>query len=178
MLALVDGQPQTLGAQGDARALHRAPPRGHPPPHASSSSRRRASAAHILEGCLIALHDIDEIIRADPRVGQPARGRAADGHGGLAQILQRAWRRRRQGPSSLTRGAGRILDMQLRRLAALERHKLAGRVQGADQADRLPTRTSSPNPRKIDLTSSATTCREIKEKYGDDRRTEIVDAGR
>ena len=32
MLALVDGQPQTLPPEGGPAALHRLPPRGHPPP--------------------------------------------------------------------------------------------------------------------------------------------------
>ena len=78
MVALVDGVPRTLSLREVIAALRRAPARGHRPAHevrAAPSARRRA---HILEGLLIALDNLDaviELIRAS-RDRETARDRA------------------------------------------------------------------------------------------------------
>jgi DNA gyrase subunit A len=112
--------------------------------------------AHILEGLKIALDNIDAIIRTirESRTAESARNN-----------LIRNF-------SLSERQAQAILDMQLRRLAALERKKIEDEYNEvikliAELEDILA------NPRKVlhliqaDLT-------EIKEKYGDARRTRIV----
>ena len=99
-----DDQPQE-----DARALHRPPPRGHPPPHASSTSRRRATAPTSSRAC-------SRRSTSSTRSSRTIRG-AASAEDAEAEA---AWRSR----SSLSdRQAQAVLDMQLRRLAALERQQ-------------------------------------------------------
>jgi DNA gyrase subunit A len=65
-----------------------------------------------------------------------------------------------------------ILDMQLRRLAALERQKI---IDDHDEleAEILDFRTSWPSPGGS-ATSSPTELAEIVDKFGDDRRTQIL----
>jgi DNA gyrase subunit A len=112
--------------------------------------------AHILEGLKIALDNIDAIIRTirDSRTAESARNN-----------LIRNF-------SLSERQAQAILDMQLRRLAALERKKIEDEYNEvikliAEFEDILA------NPRKV-LHLIQTDLREIKEKYGDARRTRIV----
>ena len=62
MLALVDGQPQTLPLKAHAPALHRLPPRGRPAAHRVRPGKAR-ERAHILEGLKIALDNLDAVIR-------------------------------------------------------------------------------------------------------------------
>jgi DNA gyrase subunit A len=112
--------------------------------------------AHILEGLKIALDNIDAIIRTirESRTAESARNN-----------LIRNF-------SLSERQAQAILDMQLRRLAALERKKIEDEYNEvikliAELEDILA------NPRKV-LHLIQTDLREIKEKYGDARRTRIV----
>jgi DNA gyrase subunit A len=112
--------------------------------------------AHILEGLKIALDNIDAIIRTirESRTAESARNN-----------LIRNF-------SLSERQAQAILDMQLRRLAALERKKIEDEYNEvikliAELEDILA------NPRKV-LHLIQTDLTEIKEKFGDARRTRIV----
>ena len=67
-----------------------------------------------------------------------------------------------------------ILDMQLRRLAALERQALQSEYEEIIQKIAY-LEDLLANPRKIDLLIKEDAL-EIKKKYGDQRRTEIVEA--
>ena len=112
MLALVDGQPQVLGLK---RALqlyieHRRVVITRRSEHLLKVARDRA---HIVEGLLLALDRMDEVI-ATIRASQDAG----------------AARRNLMSSLNLTEvQAQAILDMQLRRLAALERERLEKEYQ-------------------------------------------------
>jgi len=107
MLALVDGQPQTLGLK---RMLE------HYITYRREIIRRRTEfdlarareRAHILEGLKIALDNLDEVIKTIRA--------SADTDAARAALVQRFKLSEAQ--------ANAILEMQLRRLAALERKKI------------------------------------------------------
>jgi DNA gyrase subunit A len=112
--------------------------------------------AHILEGLKIALDNIDAIIRTirDSRTVDSARNNLIRNFK-LTEIQSQA-----------------ILDMQLRRLASLERKKIEDEYAEvikliAELEDILA------NPRRV-LHIIQTDLRRLKEKYGDERRTRIV----
>ncbi|PMY45172.1 DNA gyrase subunit A, partial [Pseudomonas sp. GW456-L12] len=67
-----------------------------------------------------------------------------------------------------------ILDMQLRRLAALERQKIIDRLEELERliADYKAILASEDRQREIISTELA----EIVDKYGDERRTRIIAA--
>jgi DNA gyrase subunit A len=114
--------------------------------------------AHILEGLLKAIDQLDLII---------ATIRAADSAEQARGQLQLA-------PFDLSeRQAQAVLDMQLRRLAALERQKLQEEfgelIQQINYLEDLLA-----NPRKIDFLI-VEEAQDIKQRYGDARRTVIVE---
>ena len=154
MLALVDGQPQTLGLK---RLLE------HYIAYRREVVRRRTEfdlaraqeRAHILEGLKVALDNLDEVI-ATIRA-------SADTDAARAALMERFGLSEAQ--------ANAILEMQLRRLAALERKKIEDEYEAvirliAELEDLLA------NPRKI-LTVITDELTELKRKYGDDRKTRI-----
>ncbi len=160
VLALVDGQPQTLGLK---RLLE------HYLAYRRDVVRRRTEfdlaraqeRAHILEGLKIALDNLDEVI---------ATIRAADDADAARSALMT-----RFGLTEVQANA--ILEMQLRRLAALERKKIEDEYESiirliSELEDLLA------NPRKI-LQVIKDELAELKRKYGDDRKTRIqADANR
>ncbi len=112
--------------------------------------------AHILDGLLIALNNLDEVIRTIRE--------SRDADVAKTQLMARFKLSELQ--------AQAILDMQLRRLAALERQKIEEEHRQlmeriADLEDMLA------NPRRI-LTAIQGDMNEVAEKYGDDRRTRIT----
>ncbi len=157
MLALVDREPRTIRLK---TALE------HYIDFRREVIRRRSEfdlekaqeRAHILEGLLKA---IEQPERGDPR--HPRVGLCR----GCAQRLQ-------ERPFDLSeRQAQAVLDMQLRRLAHLERQRLeeeyAELIQNINYLEDLLA-----NPRKIDFLIKEEAA-EIKTKYGDERRTQIVE---
>lgn len=158
MLALVDGEPRLLPLK---RALqifieHRQNVIVRRSTYELKKARARI---HILDGLLIALENIDAVIQTikdSPDVEQ-AKERLIERFE-LSEIQAQA-----------------ILDMQLRRLAALERWKIEEEhKQVKEQIDYLEDLLA--HPKKI-LTLIQTDLTELAEKYGDDRRTHIaVDA--
>ncbi len=154
MLALVDGVPRTLPIDAFIR---------HWVDHQIEVIQRRTAyrlqkaeaAVHILRGLLKALDALDEVIaliRRSPTVEEARTGLMAllD----IDEVQARA-----------------ILDMQLRRLAALERQRIIDEhdeleAQILDYRDILATPTRQ-------RTIVAEELAEIVEKFGDDRRTRI-----
>ncbi len=160
MLALVDGQPQTLGLK---KLLE------HYITYRRDVVRRRTEfdlaraqeRAHILEGLKIALDNLDEVI-ATIRA-------AADVESARQALITRF------GLSEVQANA--ILEMQLRRLAALERKKIEDEYRNiikliSELEDLLA------NPRKILLVIKDELA-DLEKRYGDERKTRIqADANR
>ncbi|HEY3527544.1 MAG TPA: DNA gyrase subunit A [Nocardioides sp.] len=157
MLALVDGVPRTLTVDQFI---------SHWVDHQIEVIRRRTEyrlrkaeeRAHILRGLVKALDMLDEVIaliRRSPDVD--------DARTGLIQLLD---------IDELQANA--ILDMQLRRLAALERQKIVDdlvkvEAEIADYQDIL----AKPERQRVIVGEELA---EIVEKYGDERRTQIIAA--
>ena len=155
MLALVDGEPRLLSLK---RALqiyvdHRVEVITRRTEYLLRVARERA---HILEGLRIALQFLDEVIRIIR-----AADSADDAKGKLIA---------RFGLSD--KQAQAILDMQLRRLAALERQKIEDEYNALlEQITYYEALLA--DPARI-LGVIKTEVLELKEKFGDARRTEIV----
>jgi len=157
MLALVDRQPRTVSLKKILESYIT---------HRRQVIRRRSQfdlekakeRGHILEGLLKAIEILDEVIKAIR--GSPSAEEAKE------RLLK--------APFGLSdRQAQAVLDMQLRRLARLEREKLQEEYaeiikQIAYLEDLLA------NPRKIDFLIKDD-ARELKKNYGDDRKTLIMD---
>jgi len=112
---------------------------------------------HILEGLKIALDNLDAVItliRA-ARTTDEAMGGLVERFG-LTQTQARA-----------------ILDMQLRRLASLERQKVADELATVQKIVR-DLEAILASPKKI-LAILKDDLRDMKRKYGDERRTRILD---
>ncbi|MEE8345773.1 MAG: DNA gyrase subunit A [Dehalococcoidia bacterium] len=157
MLALVDGQPRTVSLKrmlesfiGHRRVVIRR--------RSEFDLEKARERCHILEGLLKALDLMDEVIKAIR--GSPSAEEAK-------QRLVKA-------PFKLSdRQAQAVLDMQLRRLARLEREKIqAEYAEIIKQISYLEDLLA--NPRKIDYLIRDD-AQEVKERFGDERRTQIVD---
>ncbi len=155
LLALVDGEPRTLTLKQALRVYIE---------HRLTVIKRRAefdlekakARAHILEGYLIALKNLDEIIniiRSAPDV-ETAR-----------QKLMKRYK--------LTElQANAILDMQLRRLAALERKKIETEYKEVTGVIKeLNNLLKSPKLMRGVVSDELL---KVKAAYGDRRRTQIV----
>jgi DNA gyrase subunit A len=155
MLALVDNEPRTLPLK---RALqifieHRQTVIVRRSNFDLAKARARI---HILDGYLIALENIDQVIKTIKE--SPDADQAKD------RLMKRFKLSELQ--------AQAILDMQLRRLAALERHKIEDEhKQVKATIDHLEDLLA--HPKKI-LALIETDMTELAEKYGDDRRTRIA----
>ncbi len=155
LLALVDGEPRTLPLK---RALqifieHRQTVIVRRTNFELAKARARQ---HILDGYLIALNNLDAVIKTIRE--------SQDADVAKQNLVQRFKLSEIQ--------AQAILDMQLRRLAALERWKIEEEhKQVAQQIAHLEDLLA--NPRKI-LALIQDDMRDLAEKYGDDRRTRIA----
>jgi len=156
-LAIVDGQPKILNLHGLL---------GHFVQHRIEVIRRRSEfdlkkaqeRVHLLDGLLLALARIDEVIAA-------IRGSDTVDNARLTLIS-------RFGLDELQANA--ILQMQLRRLAALEQQKITDEKAGLmAEINRLTTLLSSEANIKDEIRRETT---EISEKFGDKRRTRISNA--
>ncbi|WP_148615454.1 DNA gyrase subunit A [Nocardioides rubriscoriae] len=157
MLALVDGVPRTLSIDQFVSnwVTHQIDVIQRRTRYRLADAERRA---HIFRGLVKALDALDEVIaliRRSPDVEEAREG--------LMQLLD---------VDELQATA--ILDMQLRRLAALQRQKIvddlaAIELEIADLEDILAHETRQRQIISDELT-------EIVDKYGDDRRTQIIAA--
>ena len=159
MLALVDGEPRMLSLKQALRVYL---------DHRLVVIRRRGeydlkkarSRLHILEGLRVALKHLDEIIELIKKAPDAdiARDRLMKRYR-LSEIQAQA-----------------ILDMQLRRLAALERKKIEDEYKElVAQIKILEGLLRSPLKMRQTV---ATELRQVKEAYGDRRRTQITRLGR
>ena len=155
MLALVDGQPRTVSLKKILESFIS---------HRREVIRRRSQydleraqeREHILQGLLKALDHMDEVIQTIRR----------------SESAEKAKERLMRAPFRLSdRQAQAVLDMQLRRLARLERQKIQDEfAELIKQIGYLEDLLA--NPRKIDYAIKEETL-ELKKKHGDDRRTQI-----
>jgi len=155
LLALVDGEPRTLTLKQALRVFIE---------HRLTVIKRRAefdlekarARAHILEGYLVALKNLDEVInliRSAPDV-DTAR----------TKLMKRYKLTELQ--------ATAILDLQLRRLAALERRKIETEYREMTAIIKdLETLLRSPKKMRGVVAEELL---KVKELYGDRRRTQIV----
>jgi len=120
--------------------------------------KKAKERAHILEGILIALDHLDEVIaliRASKNVDEAKEGLMSTF--GLSDIQAKA-----------------ILEMRLQRLTGLERDKV--RAEYKEVMDRIAYYESILASEEIQREIVRTELLEIKDNYGDARRTEIVAA--
>ncbi len=194
MVALVDGQPRTLTLKQTLEHFlrHR---RDVVTRRTIYELRKARERAHILEGYTVALANIDEVIALIKASESPAAAR--EGlmartwpPGAVSGMLQRAGAEETR-PDDLERGFGlisegddagqyklserqarAILDLQLQRLTGLEQDKIVKEYEEildkiADLLEilRNPDRLMQVIREELEA---------IKEQYGDERRTEIV----
>jgi len=158
MLALVDGvQPRVLGLRRmlQLHIEHRQEIITRRTQFELERARRRA---HILEGLKIALDNLDAVIKTirESRSSESARNNLMKNFS-LTEVQATA-----------------ILDMQLRRLAALERKKIEDEYKALlKEIARLEDLLA--HPEKI-LGLIKDDLAYLKETYGDERRTRIIDA--
>ncbi|MGA2912405.1 MAG: DNA gyrase subunit A [Methanoregula sp.] len=154
-LAIVDGQPKILNLHGLL---------GHFVQHRIEVIRRRSEfdlkkaqeKVHILNGLLVALSKIDQIIKAIRASDTVDNARnALIAQFGLDEPQANA-----------------ILQMQLRRLAALEQQKITDEKKGLEaEITRLETILSNEANIKDEIRRETS---EIAAKFGDKRRTQIA----
>jgi len=157
MLALVDSQPRTLSLKrmlehyiGFRREVIRR--------RSQYELERAREREHILQGLMKALQNLDEVIQAIRQ----------------AQSAEQAKERLMKAPFKMSdRQAQAVLDMQLRRLARLERQKIEEEYKGVIQQIAY-LEDLLANPRKIDYLVKED-AQDVKKKYGDPRRTRIID---
>jgi len=145
--------------------------------------RRAQQRAHVLEGLILATADIDriiEIIRAAPDV-PTARQRLMEHplrlseQATVRQLLPDAFVRKATEDDQYLTGAqaDAILTMQLQRLTGLEVEKLAKDYSGlVEQIEGYEAILADEN---LLLDVIREDLYELKERYGDDRRTEILE---
>ena len=189
MVALVDGQPRLLNLKQmlEAFILHR---REVVTRRTVYDLRKARERAHIQEGLAVALSNVDEIIALIKAAQTPAEAKQ--------KLLAKPWRSQlvqemlaRAGseatkPETLAPGLGmtpdgyrlseaqaqRILEMQLQRLTGLEQDKIV-----ADYRELLETIADLSDilarPERI-TAIIADELKQIRDQYGDKRRSEIV----
>jgi len=157
MVALVDGVPRTLGLK-ELIGHYVAHQREVVTRRTQHQLRRAEARAHVLEGLLIALDNLDEVIALIRGSADPDAARAGlIGNFSLTEIQAQA-----------------ILDMRLQRLTALESDKV--RSEHAELVERIAAlRAILGDPARIDdlITEELT---EISQRHGDERRTDIAPA--
>jgi DNA gyrase subunit A len=157
MLALVDDVPRTLRLDQFISywISHQIEVIQRRTQHRLDDAQARA---HIYRGLVIALDALDEVIALIRR--SPSTEDAREGLKTLLEIDELQ--------------ANAILDMQLRRLAALERQRIIDQLAEYERviADLIDILDRPERQRKIISDELA----EIVEKYGDERRTEIIAA--
>ncbi len=121
--------------------------------------RKAEERAHILEGFRIALDHIDEIVALIKASDTPDTARTG--------LMEQFGLSERQ--------AQAILDMRLQRLTGLERQKIEDEYQAL--LIKIAEYKAILADRQLVLSIIKDELIEIKDKYGDDRRTEIVDQG-
>ena len=155
MVALVDGVPKTLSLRELVEQYV-----GHQKEVITRRTQhqlaRAEARAHILEGLLIALKNLDAVIKLIRASKDPDTAR--DG------LIKKFKLSRAQ--------AQAILDMRLQRLTALEAGKIT--IEHAELTKLIKELRAILADEKKVLGLVKTELKEIEERYGDDRRTEIT----
>jgi DNA gyrase subunit A len=157
MVALVDGVPRTLSLREavEAYVRHQREVVVRRTKHELAEKERRA---HILEGYLVALDNLDEVIEIirGSRDAESARGALMDRFE-LTEVQAHA-----------------IVEMRLRQLTALETDKIRGEHRDVVERIRELREILGDEARVMGLIKEE--LGEIAELYGDERRTEITHA--
>jgi len=156
MLAIVDKQPKTLGLV-DMMKYFIAHRKEVVLRRTRFELRKAEERAHILEGLVICLDNLDAIIkliRASANVDEARRGLMERFH--LTQIQAQA-----------------ILDMPLQRLTKLEREKI--QQEYAELKKKIAELRKILKDEKLVFGIIVKELKEVKEEYQDERRTEIRD---
>lgn len=155
MLSLVDGVPRILGLKDMMEYFlkHRLEVIVRRTKFELDAAEKRA---HILEGYIIALDNIDEIIKLIKKSADTPTAKA-----GLMKKFKL---------SEIQAQA--ILDMRLQRLTGLERKKIEDEYKELLKTiERLQSILKNENLRRDIVTKEL---KDIKEKYGDERRTDVI----
>jgi DNA gyrase subunit A len=160
VVALVGGVPRTLGLKD--MLVHYLNHRREVVKRRTQFELRKAEErAHILEGYKIAMDALDEVIALIRKSKDAAAART-----GLMKQFKLSERQ-----------AEAILELQLRRLAQLEREKIEDEykqlVKDIARYQEMLKDATSARPRLI-MAAIRAELLEMKEKYGDDRRTKIT----
>ncbi len=154
-IALVDGRPMLLNLRDLIRNFveHRHDVVVRRTRYDLAQAEKRA---HILEGLLIAVDHIDEVIRIIRGAQSPDEAKI--------QLMERF--------SLSELQAAAIIDMRLRALTGLERNKL--KTEYDDLCQKIAYYKEVLESVAMQMQIIRDEMLEIKEKYGDERRTEIV----
>ena len=194
MVGLVDGQPRLLPLREllDVYLRHR---REVVTRRTLFELRKARNRAHVLEGLMVALANIDEVIELIRRSPSPAEAKIAlcEGNwrpGAVIPLLGRAGAEATR-PEGLPDGLGldgeshnptyrlsatqaqAILDLRLHRLTGLEQDKISSEYNGLlDKISEYHDILSDPD--KLQDVIRTELC-EVRDRYADPRRTEIVE---
>ena len=154
-LALVDGQPRVMNLK--EMLLHFIDHRHEVILRRTRFELEKAeNRAHILEGLKIALDNIDEVIETIKKSRNPETAKAnLMKRFGLSEIQAKA-----------------ILEMRLQRLTGLERKKIEDEYK--ELIKLIAKLKSILDSRALQMQLIKEELIEIKERYGDERRTEII----
>ena len=155
MLALVDGRPRVLSLRQILQAFV-----DHRKEIVTRRTRfelaRAQERAHILEGLKIALANLDAVIKTIRQSKSPAEAKE--------QLVKKFELSDRQ--------AQAILEMQLQRLTALERDKIEAEHQELLKKIEYYQMLLASERKMLDLIKGE--LQELKKRFGDERRTEIL----
>ncbi len=119
--------------------------------------RKAGERAHILEGFVTALDNLDDVIQLIRSSQTPAAARSG--------LIERYEFTERQ--------AQAILDLQLQRLTGMEREKIVAEYEEIQKRVAKLKAILASEEKIRDIVRDELT--EVKEKYGDERRTEIIE---
>jgi DNA gyrase subunit A len=189
MVALQDGQPKLLSLKEMLEAFirHR---REVVTRRTVYEQRKARERAHILEGLAVALANIDEVIATIKRSTSPPEAKTALmartwGAGAVPEMLERAGDISTR-PEGLSADAGfhdgayrlseaqaqAILEMRLHRLTGLEQEKIVEEFKQLLEAIKDLTDILARPDRLLSVIRGELV--DLREKYGDKRRTEII----
>jgi len=191
MVGLVDGQPRVLSLREllDAFLRHR---REVITRRTLYELRKARARAHVLEGQMVALANIDDVIALIKQSPTPADAKAglckrAWGPGAVVELLERAGDQAATRPEDLTETCGlteegyrlssiqaqAILDLRLHRLTGLEKDKITKEYNELlDNINEYLDILADPDKLEQVIRTELT---EVRERYADPRRTEIVE---
>ena len=154
-VTLVKGRPQTLNLKDLIKCYvdHRHEGVIRRTKFELAEAERRA---HILEGYLIALDNLDEVIALIRNSADPETARSGlMERFGLSEIQAKA-----------------ILDMRLQRLTGLERDKIQQEYKEVQELIARLTEILANEPVRMQIIKDE--LKDLRDRYGDDRRTEVV----